>query len=53
MADLTDLPECSPGDEVELFGPNIPVEEVALRAGTIPWEIFTGITPRVERVYKG
>ena len=53
MADLTDLPECSPGDEVELFGPNIPVEEVALRAGTIPWEIFTGITPRVERIYKG
>lgn len=53
MADLTDQPECNPGDEVELFGANIPVEEVALRAGTIPWEIFTGITPRVERVYRG
>ena len=53
MADLTDKPECNPGDEVELFGSNIPVEEVALRAGTIPWEIFTGITPRVERVYRG
>ena len=53
MADLTDLPECSPGDEVELFGSNIPVAEVALKAGTIPWAIFTGITPRVERVYKG
>eukprot|EP00903_Cladosiphon_okamuranus_P003842 g3840.t1 len=43
--------EVSPGDEVELFGQNIPVNEVASLAKTIPWEIFTGITPRVERVY--
>ncbi|MEE2734535.1 MAG: alanine racemase C-terminal domain-containing protein, partial [Verrucomicrobiota bacterium] len=51
--DLTDHPGCDTGDEVELFGPNIPVEEVASRAGTIPWEVFTSITPRVERVYSG
>ena len=53
MADLTDHPGCSPGDEVELFGPNIPVEEIARKAGSIPWEVFTGITPRVQRVYSG
>jgi alanine racemase len=53
MVDLTDHPGSSPGDEVELFGPNIPVAEVASRAGTIPWEVFTSITPRVERVYSG
>ena len=53
MVDLTDHPGCDTGDEVELFGPNIPVEEVARRAGTIPWEVFTSITPRVERVYSG
>ncbi len=41
--------EC--GDEVELFGSNISACEVALLANTIPWEIFTGITPRVERIY--
>ena len=39
------------GDEVELFGVNISVNEVALLADTIVWEIFTGITPRVERLY--
>jgi alanine racemase len=39
------------GDEVEIFGPNISVGEIALKAETIVWEIFTGITPRVLRVY--
>jgi alanine racemase len=39
------------GDEVELFGPNIAVSEIAEKAETIPWEIFTGITPRVMRCY--
>ena len=49
------LPDESPitsGDEVELFGPNIPATEIAHLAGTIPWELFTGITPRVERIYQ-
>ena len=41
-----------PGDEVELFGPHVPVTEIAALADTIPWEIFTGITPRVQRIYK-
>jgi len=36
-----------------LFGANIPVHEVAQKAGTIAWEIFTGITPRVARCYSG
>ena len=53
MVDVTDLPECAPGDEVELFGPNIPVAEVAEKAGTIAWEVFTSITPRVVRSYVG
>ena len=48
------LPDHSPictGDEVELFGENIPASEVAALADTITWEVFTGITPRVQRVY--
>ncbi|NIP93746.1 MAG: alanine racemase, partial [Akkermansiaceae bacterium] len=53
MADVTDLPACDAGDEVELFGPHIPVPEVAAKAGTIAWEVFTGITPRVARIYLG
>jgi alanine racemase len=51
MADVTDLPDCRTGDEVELFGPRLPVREIADKAGTIPWEILTLITPRVTRVY--
>lgn len=39
------------GDVVELFGTNIPAGEVASLAGTIVWDIFTGITPRVQRIY--
>lgn len=40
------------GDEVELFGDAIPAREVAEKAGTIAWELFTGITPRVSRIYR-
>ena len=49
--DLTDLPEepIRVGDRVEIFGPNAPIERVAEQAGTIPYEILTGIGPRVER----
>ena len=51
MVDVSHLPDCSVGDEVELFGPNLLVNRVAQWAGTIPWEVLTGITPRVTRVY--
>lgn len=51
MADVGGIPDCEAGDEVELFGTNIPVAEIATKAHTIPWEIFTSITPRVERRY--
>jgi len=37
---------------VEIFGSNISVVEVAEKAETIVWEIFTGITPRVTRCYR-
>ncbi|MGA0846105.1 MAG: alanine racemase [Luteolibacter sp.] len=51
MVDVSALPDAAEGDEVELFGPSIPVTELATKAATIPWEIFTGITPRVARHY--
>lgn len=50
MLDVTGS-EVAEGDEVEMFGEHIRVEEVAAKAGTIAWEILTGITPRVVRVY--
>ncbi len=52
MADVTATSDVAEGDEVEIFGPNIPVTEIAAKAGTIVWEIFTGITPRVMRCYE-
>ena len=45
------LPSPEPGMTVEIMGPNIPVTELAEKAGTISWEIFTGIGPRVPRHY--
>ena len=51
MVDVTHIPDAASGDEVELFGSNIPVSEVATKANTIPWEILTRITPRVTKVY--
>jgi alanine racemase len=51
MVDVTHLPDCNAGDEVELFGENIFVSELAEKANLIPWEILTGITPRVLREY--
>jgi alanine racemase len=53
MVDVTEAAEVREGDEVEMIGPNIPVTEIAEKAGTIAWEIFTGITPRVLRCYMG
>lgn len=39
------------GDEVIVFGEELPVSELAALAQTIPYEILTGISQRVKRVY--
>ncbi|MDR0544994.1 MAG: bifunctional UDP-N-acetylmuramoyl-tripeptide:D-alanyl-D-alanine ligase/alanine racemase [Odoribacteraceae bacterium] len=39
------------GDRVEIFGKYIPVAELAERVGTIPYEVLTGISHRVKRIY--
>ena len=52
MVDVTDLEARPlPGDEVVLIGGEIDATEIAEKAGTIAWEILTGITQRVVRVY--
>lgn len=53
MIDVSAAGEVREGDEVEMFGANVPVAEVAEKAGTIAWEILTGITPRVVRFHQG
>lgn len=49
MVDVTNI-ECKVGDVVELFGSNITIRELANRIDSIPYEILTNISPRVERV---
>lgn len=51
MIDVTDVPEVSVGDEVEIFGPSAPVEALAEKLGTIPYEVLTWVSPRVRRIY--
>lgn len=50
MIDVTDV-DCKEGDSVEIFGKNLPVTVLSDILGTIPYEILTGISERVKRVY--
>lgn len=54
VVDVTEIPGVASGDEVVLLGrqgeEQITAEDHARWAETIPWEIFTSITARVERV---
>lgn len=51
MIDVSHIPDAAEGDPVVIFGPGLPVEELAGALGTIPYEVLTGISPRVKRVY--
>lgn len=51
MVDITDIPEAREGDEVIVFSPELPLEQIAQWADTIPYEIMTSISQRVKRVY--
>ncbi len=50
MIDVTDA-SCAVGDQVEIFGNNISVMEIADVLGTIPYEVLTSVSSRVKRVY--
>lgn len=45
--DLRGLPDAEVGDAVTLWGPELPVEEIAAAAGTISYELTCSITRRV------
>ncbi len=51
MIDVTDI-SCREGDEVIIFGSGHSAEELAASGGTISYELLTGISPRVRRIYK-
>jgi alanine racemase len=48
--DLTDAPGSNPGDRVVLWGRAPDVSELAGQAGTIAYELLTGVGPRVRRI---
>ena len=53
--DITEVPEgkVKTGDWIELFGTNIPIDEAARSAGTISYEMLTGLGNRYYRRYLG
>ncbi len=50
MIDVTDIP-CKEGDSVIIFGEELPVSRLAELLDTIPYEILTGVSQRVKRIY--
>ncbi len=50
MIDITDI-EAGRGDEVVVFGPELPVSQMAKVLQTISYEVLTAIPQRVKRVY--
>jgi len=52
VIDVTGL-SVSPGDDIELLGPNMPLSEVAAAMETIDYEILTRLGIRLERRYAG
>jgi alanine racemase len=50
MVDVTNI-NCSEGDEVIVFGTNPKITEIATTTGTISYEILTGISQRVKRIF--
>ena len=51
MVDVSAVPDAAAGDTVTVFGEAPRIEALAAAAGTIPYEILTGIGGRVPRVY--
>lgn len=50
MVDVTGT-DAQVGDAVEIFGDRLPIEELSDKLGTIPYEILTSVSRRVQRVY--
>jgi Alr-MurF fusion protein len=51
MIDITDIPNVKEGDSVTIFGDDLTISDLAQKTHTIPYEILTGISLRVKRVY--
>lgn len=52
MVDVTNCPNVSLGDEVELLNEKYNADEMANEIGTIGYEVLCNISERVSRIYK-
>ena len=52
-ADVTDIRAVTRGDWAELFGSSVPIDDLARTAGTIGYELLTGLGRRYARQYLG
>ena len=51
MVDVTHISQVKVNDEVLLYGPGLPIEELAEKMGTINYEVSCMISPRVPKLY--
>ena len=51
MIDVTDIIDAKENDIIEIFGKHISVEQIADWCSTIAYEVMTGISQRVKRIY--
>jgi alanine racemase len=51
MIDVTDIADVKEGDDVVIFGSALTVQQVAAWIRTIPYEVMTGVSQRVKRIY--
>lgn len=53
MIDVTDIPQVAVGDEVTIYGQDMPIELAADIVGTIQYELLCAVSRRVPRIYLG
>lgn len=51
MVDVTNISEVAEGDEVIIFGEELPLVQLSSWAGTIAYDLLAGVSQRVKRVY--
>ena len=55
MLDVTEVPDTKPGDVVTVFGRDgadfIPVDDLAKKMQTIPYETLCDVNKRIPRIY--
>ncbi len=50
MLDVSSI-ECEEGDKVLIFGDDYPIQNIAKQMDTIEYEVLTGVSQRVKRIY--